>query len=112
MWFQQDGATCHTARATINLLRGKFGEHFISRSGPVNSPPRSWDLTPLDCFLWGCVKALVYTEKTDALEDNIKAFIHEIPDEMLEKVCKDYTKQMNHFMCNRGQHLHEIIFKH
>jgi hypothetical protein len=26
MWFQQDGATCHTARATMDLLRGEFGE--------------------------------------------------------------------------------------
>ena len=34
MWFQQDGATCHTACVTMDLLRGEFGEHFISRSGP------------------------------------------------------------------------------
>ena len=26
MWFQQDGATSHTARVTIDLLKGKFGE--------------------------------------------------------------------------------------
>ena len=39
MWFQQDGATCHTARVTMNLLRGEFGEHFISHSGPANWPP-------------------------------------------------------------------------
>ena len=31
MWFQQDGATCHIARVTMSLLRGEFGEHFISR---------------------------------------------------------------------------------
>ena len=46
IWFQQDGATCHTARLTMDLLRGEFGEHFISRSGPINWPPRSCDLTP------------------------------------------------------------------
>ena len=51
MWFQQDGTTWHTARVTMDLLRGYFGEHFISRSGPVNRPPRSCDLTPLDYFL-------------------------------------------------------------
>ena len=33
MWFQQDGGTCQTARGTMDLLRGEFGEHFISRSG-------------------------------------------------------------------------------
>ena len=90
MWFQQDGATCHTALATMDLLRGEFGEHFLSRSGPVNWPPRSCDLTPLDYFLWGYVKAYVYTDRPasiDALEDNIEGFIRAIPTEMLEKVC-------------------------
>ena len=25
IWFQQDGATCHTARETMDLLRSRFG---------------------------------------------------------------------------------------
>ena len=33
MWFQQDGATWHTARETMDLLRGEFGDYFNSRSG-------------------------------------------------------------------------------
>ncbi|GFX66736.1 uncharacterized protein TNCV_3048351 [Trichonephila clavipes] len=36
--FQQDGATCHTARATIDLLKDTLGDHLISRFGPVNWP--------------------------------------------------------------------------
>ena len=36
IWFQQDGATCHTARETVDLLRSRFGEQFISRLGPVD----------------------------------------------------------------------------
>ncbi|GFV94935.1 uncharacterized protein TNCV_1029331 [Trichonephila clavipes] len=51
LWFQQDGATCHTARATIVLLKDTFGDCLISRFEPVNWPPRSCDLTPLDSFL-------------------------------------------------------------
>ncbi|GFU66962.1 retrovirus-related Pol polyprotein from transposon 17.6 [Trichonephila clavipes] len=39
LWFQQDGATCHTARATIDLLKDTFGDRRISRFGPVNWPP-------------------------------------------------------------------------
>ncbi|GFS55888.1 putative transposable element [Trichonephila clavipes] len=38
LWFQQDGATCHTARATIYLLKNTFGDRLISRFGPVNWP--------------------------------------------------------------------------
>ncbi|GFV69425.1 histone-lysine N-methyltransferase SETMAR [Trichonephila clavipes] len=53
LWFQQDGATRHTARATIDLLKDTFGDRLISRFGSVNWPPRSCDLTPLDYFLWG-----------------------------------------------------------
>ncbi|GFX56416.1 uncharacterized protein TNCV_73621 [Trichonephila clavipes] len=63
LWFQQDGAICHTARATIDLLKDTFGDRLISRFGPVNWPPRSCDLTPLDYFLWGYVKSLVYADK-------------------------------------------------
>ncbi|GFX81119.1 putative transposase [Trichonephila clavipes] len=51
LWFQQDGAACHTARATIDLLKDTFGDRLISPFGPVNWPPRSCDLTPLDYFL-------------------------------------------------------------
>jgi len=56
IWFQQDGATCHTANVTIDLLRGTFENRIISRNGDVNWPPRSCDLTPLDYFVWGAVK--------------------------------------------------------
>ncbi|GFU51118.1 transposase [Trichonephila clavipes] len=54
LWFQQDGATCHTARATIDLLKDTFGDRLILRFGPVKWPPRSCDLTPLDYFLGLC----------------------------------------------------------
>ncbi|GFV72649.1 heat shock 70kDa protein 8 [Trichonephila clavipes] len=81
LWVQQDGATCHTARATIDLLKDTFGDRLISRFGPVNWPPRSCDLTPLDSFLWGYVKSLVYADKPqtlDHLEDNIRRVIADI----------------------------------
>ncbi|GFV90263.1 putative transposable element [Trichonephila clavipes] len=89
LWFQQDGATCHTARATIDLLKDTFGDRLISRFGPVYWPPRSCDLTPLDYFLWGYVKSLVYADKPqtlDHLEDNIRRVIADIRPQMLEKV--------------------------
>ena len=48
IWFQQDGATCHTANVTIDLLRTVFENRIISRKSDVNWPPRSCDLTPTD----------------------------------------------------------------
>ncbi|GFS96179.1 uncharacterized protein TNCV_1141501 [Trichonephila clavipes] len=91
LWFQQDGATCYTARATIDLLKDTLGDRLISRFGPVNWPPRSCDLTPLDYFLWGYVKSLVYADKPqtlDHLEDNIRHVIADIRPQMLEKSLK------------------------
>ena len=32
IWFQQDGATCHTANVTIDLLRTDFENRIISRN--------------------------------------------------------------------------------
>ena len=31
IWFQQDGATCHTAEATLDVLRPVFKDCIISR---------------------------------------------------------------------------------
>ncbi|GFX08361.1 transposable element Tcb1 transposase [Trichonephila clavipes] len=99
LWFQQDGATCHTARATIDLLKDTFGDRLISRFGLVNWPPRSCDLTPLDYFLWGYVKSLVYADKPqtlDHLEDNIRRVIADIRPQMLEKVIENLTSRLDY----------------
>ncbi|GFT07794.1 putative transposable element [Trichonephila clavipes] len=112
--FQQDGATCHTARATIDLLKDKFGDRLISRFGSVNWPPRSCDLTPLDYFLWGYVKSLVYADKRqtlDHLEDNIRRVIADIRPQMLEKVIENWTSRLDYIRASRGSPMPEIIFK-
>ncbi|GFW87753.1 putative DD41D transposase [Trichonephila clavipes] len=114
LWFQQDGATCHTARATIDLLKDTFGDRLISRFGPVNWPPRSCDLTPLDYFLWGYVKSLVYADKPqtlDHLEDNIRRVIADIRPQMLEKVIENWTSRLDYIRASRGNPKPEIIFK-
>ncbi|GFX83421.1 putative LOC100569746 [Trichonephila clavipes] len=114
LWFQQDGATCHTARATIDLLKNTFGDRLISRLGPVNWPPRSCDLTPLDYFLWGYVKSLVYADKPqtlDHLEDNIRRVIADIRPQMLEKVIENSTSRLDYIRASRGSPMPEIIFK-
>ena len=53
IWFQQVGATCHTAEATLDVLRPVFEERIISRRADVVWSPWSYDLTPLDYYLWG-----------------------------------------------------------
>ncbi|GFT34162.1 stomatin-2 [Trichonephila clavipes] len=106
LWFQQDGATCHTARDTIDLLKDTLGDRLISRFGPVNWPPRSCDLTPLDYFLWGYVKSLVYADKPqtlDHLEDNIRRVIADIRPQMLEKVIENWTSILDYIRASRAR---------
>lgn len=48
-------------------------------------------------FLWGCVKAHVYTDESasiEALEDNIEAVIREIPVEILVRGSQNWTKHL------------------
>ncbi|GFX16743.1 gag-Pol polyprotein [Trichonephila clavipes] len=104
----------HTARATIDLLKDTFGDHLISRFEPVNWPPRSCDLTPLDYFLWGYVKSLVYADKPqtlDHLEDNIRRVSADRRPQMLEKVIENWTSRLDYIRASRGSPMPEIIFK-
>ncbi|GFX90094.1 putative LOC100569746 [Trichonephila clavipes] len=114
LWFQHDGAKCHTARATIDLLKDTFGDRLISRFVPVNWPPRSCDLTPLDYFLWGYVKSLVYADrpqKLDHVEDNIRRVIADIRPQMLEKVIEHWTSRLDYIRASHGSPMPEVIFK-
>ena len=66
-WFQHDGAPPHFGRLVRAHLQDTYQHTWIGRGGPVSWPPRSPDLTPLDFYLWGHVKTLVYaTECPDA----------------------------------------------
>lgn len=61
MWFQHDGAPPHFSNNVRDFLNDTYGRRWIGRGGPVNWPPRSPDLTPLDFFVWGHMKTLVYS---------------------------------------------------
>ncbi|CAK1550005.1 unnamed protein product [Leptosia nina] len=119
LWLQQDGATCHTACAAIDLLKDTFGHRLITRFGPVNWSPRSCELTPLDYFLWGYVKSLVYADKPqtlDHLEDIIRRVIAHI---RFTNVGKSHRKlnvhyyyyYSNYIRASRGGYMPEIIFE-
>ena len=84
----------HLKRRTIDLLKSKFGERVISRNGPVEWPPCSCDLTPLDFFLWGHIKSLVYANKPATLDDlknNIQREIANVPVEMCAIVVENWV---------------------
>ncbi len=55
-WFQQDGATAHTAKKTTDVLTEFFDDWIISKG---MWPARSPDLTPPNFFLWAYLKNTV-----------------------------------------------------
>lgn len=61
MWFQHDGAPAHFGQNVRDYLDATFEQQWVGRGGPTPWPPRSPDLTPLDFYLWGRMKTLVYS---------------------------------------------------
>jgi hypothetical protein len=65
-WLQQDGATSHTAKPTMEMLKQFFDDRIISKS---LWPPRSSDVTPADYFLWVYLKQVVYSNRSQTIEE-------------------------------------------
>ena len=63
---QQDGAPPHFSREVKDLLNRNYPNRWIGRQ---SWSPRSSDLTPLDFYLWGHMKSLVYTVSPTNEED-------------------------------------------
>lgn len=115
LWFQQVGATAHTARASMECVRQMFPQHVISRFGDVPWPPRSPDLSACDFFLWGYLKDKVYPYKPRTLQElktAIRQEIARIPQEMILRVMHNFQERLE--MCEReaGRHLTDIIYHH
>ncbi|KAL1487854.1 hypothetical protein ABEB36_015504 [Hypothenemus hampei] len=114
VWFQQDGATAHTAQGSMAILRQHFPTRLISLRGDLQWPARSPDLAPCDFFLWGYLKSLVYNDRPRTLphlKNNIRQAIANIPIDMLERVERNYRIRLTQCIENNGRHLSDIIFK-
>jgi len=69
LWFQKDGAPPHNARRVTDYLQELFPQRLIGNDGTIRCPARSPDLSPLDFYLWGTMKDLIYkTVPTDINE--------------------------------------------
>ncbi|KAJ4449679.1 hypothetical protein ANN_01083 [Periplaneta americana] len=66
-YFEQDVAPPHYHRYVRAYLDDNYPGHWIGRRGPIDFPPCSSDLTPLDFYLWGTLKNVVYRSKPATL---------------------------------------------
>jgi hypothetical protein len=114
LWFQQDGATSHTARMCMTLLRRMFPGRLVSRNGDVNWPARSPDLTCCDFFLWGYLKSKVFVDRPHTLQElknNITNEIRAIGPDVLHRVMQSFRSRLQECERQEGAHMSNIIFK-
>ena len=76
-YFQQDGATSHTAKIAMNILHRLFPGHLISRYGDIEWPARSPNLLVCDFYLWGHLKSVVYSAPSARTTQELKLRIQE-----------------------------------
>lgn len=106
--FQQDGAPPHWARCVRDFLNATFPERWIGRGGPTKWPPRSPDLTPLDFFLWGFVKDIVYSSPVadlETLKRRITNAVMSVTEDMLTKTWNEIENRLVDIQAIRGAHV-------
>lgn len=108
-YFQQDGATAHTAEKSLNRLEQLFEDRVVSKG---IWPPRSPDLSPCDYFLWGHVKDHVYRnnpQSREELKNNIRDFIGNIPRDTLQSVFQNIFKRYQLCLQTGGLHFEHLL---
>jgi hypothetical protein len=72
------------------------------------------DLTALDFFLWGYLKAQVYATEprnVQELKERIIATMRGINVPLLERVMGDFVRRLHECVRRQGGHLNDITFK-
>jgi hypothetical protein len=108
-YFQQDGATAHTARMSMALLDDVFADTIISKT---IWPPRSLNLSLPNCFLWGAMKNSVYSNNlhtTDDLKMAIKEHIWNVDHAILNTVFKNTVPCVNKCLETGGGHFEHYL---
>ena len=91
IYFQQDGGPAHYAHGVREWLDINFNDKWIGRRGPFEWPAQLPDLSPIDVFLWGVLKDMVYKEKSRTIPDICPVIADKIATigmELCQKVCR------------------------
>ena len=114
MWIQHDGAPAHFSIVSRDYLDAAFHGRWIGRGGPVPWPPRSPDLTPLDYFVWGHVKSLIYDTPVDNEFELLARIlvacdvIRETPG-IFERVRQSFFRRCNACIENGGRQFQHLL---
>ena len=97
-WFQQDGATAHTALTVREWLESKFDHRIISRFAPVPWPARSPDLSPLDYWLWSFLSETLHKNHShltsiEELKSAVENIVSSISSETVRKAVQNVRRR-------------------
>lgn len=114
MWFMHDGAPPHFSLIVRDHLNHIFHNRWIGRGGPYSWPSRSPDLNPLDFFLWGHLKSLVYAtpiHTRDALLNRITLHCEAIRNDpgMLFQVQRGCLRRLRKCIEREGGHIEQFL---
>lgn len=111
--YQQDGAPPHSALVVSEFLEREFDGNWIANNAPINWPPRSPDLTPMDYYLWGAVKDKVYSTTPTTLEnmkDRVRNALNSLTAEVLRKAtCTNLMKRIELCLEKQGEQFENIL---
>ena len=104
--FMQDGARAHTARFTLNMLRGEKKLQLLEpEKWPANSP----DLNPVDYEIWGMLEQNVYRGRkitdTVALKKAIIEEWDKIPQSTIVKCIDVFRERVRKTIDAEGGHI-------
>ena len=88
--------------------------NLISLRGDIGWPAWSPDLTPCDFFLWGYLKAKVYSHRPGTIEqlkEAIRQEVAAIPPSMTRKALDNFRERLQQCVINNGRHSSDVIFK-
>ncbi|XP_026681439.1 uncharacterized protein LOC103512048 [Diaphorina citri] len=112
--FMHDGAPAHYRITVRQFLDEMFPRGWIGRGGPHPWPARSPEFNPLDFFLWGYVKSLVYRTPVPDRETLririIEAFntIRNTPG-IFQRVRQSFQRRMEACTESGGAHIEHVL---
>lgn len=113
-WFMQDGASPHTAHATIAHLQQIFNNRLLALGTNHEWAPHSPDLNPLDFWFWGAIKGSVYVDKpntTDLLKLNVANYLQQVTPETLRDVGRNFRVRIKACLNRRGAHIENVHYR-
>ncbi|CAD5214233.1 unnamed protein product [Bursaphelenchus okinawaensis] len=109
--YMHDGAHPHHSLVVREFLNTHLPGRWMGRDSRGAPPPFVWpanspDLTPMDFFLWGYVKAKVYSVQVASLRElkqKIRDVVAEISVEMCRAALRNYPKRLRRCLDVGGQ---------